>query len=94
MGVGHTGVNQNGVSFTSGKIASGAFFNNNNSYVDIYPTDDTDIDGDTDMSFSIWAKVAPGDYGYIISKPWNGGGVYNYFIQNSNGGLTFFVAAN
>lgn len=39
-----------------------------------------------DMTLSVWVKPdATDNGGYIISKPWNGGGGYNYYLTNTGG---------
>jgi len=47
-----------------------------------------------DMTISLWIKAdATDDGGNLVSKPWNGGGEYNYRITSS-GGTTSTLALN
>lgn len=42
--------------------------------------------GNRVISFECWVKTTDSDNGLIFSKPWNGGGVYNYLLSTSNFG--------
>jgi Tfp pilus assembly protein PilV len=48
------------------------------------------------LTLSAWIKPDPADNGgYLISKPWNGSGQYNYSLSTSNGAsptLTFLIS--
>jgi cysteine-rich repeat protein len=91
--MGNHGILRNWVAFTWWKIGTWGLFNNNNSYVEIPTTEDLDLDGDTNMSFSAWVKSISWDNWFVLSKPRDNNGLYNYYIKNYNGSITFYVAA-
>ena len=75
---GYTGTLTNNVKFTSGKIAKAGSFNDISAYVAIPSTSDLMLQDNT-MTFAAWIYISPGEAdGYILSKPWNSNGQYNY----------------
>ncbi|MBU0757421.1 MAG: hypothetical protein KKF44_05110, partial [Nanoarchaeota archaeon] len=63
---------------TGGKIGGAYDFDGLEDHIIISSNQDVKYNG-TNMSYSFWVKIDPGETaGYILSKPWNGNGEYNY----------------
>ena len=77
---------QNGpIWINEGKQKKGISLDGINDYIEIPNATSLKYTGG-DFSFSLWYKPDPtDDGGWIISKPWNGSGGYNYYIQKTNG---------
>ncbi|MDO9542637.1 MAG: LamG-like jellyroll fold domain-containing protein [Kiritimatiellia bacterium] len=62
-----------------------------NSYVEVADTEALKYRGG-DMTLCAWIKrnASETDSGYIISKPWNGSGQYNYCLYRTSGGRIIF----
>lgn len=75
----------NDVSWTSGKIDGGLFFGGSTAQLIAANTAGLRYTGGN-MSISMWINPDPtDDGGFLISKPWNGGGQYNYTLTISGG---------
>ena len=65
----------------AGKFGRCGSFDGLKSRVHVPSTDSLKYTGGN-LSISLWVKIDPAktDSGVIISKPWNGGGYYNYYV--------------
>lgn len=74
-------------------IGSSLALNGINQYIDVANRSDGRLKyTGGELTLSAWVKPDPSDntIGYIISKPWNGSGQYNYWLRrNADGTLLF-----
>ncbi len=98
-GSGYNGTFINGISYTSSLNQGILNTDTTSSYIEIAGstsnndnawTADNTIGSNT-VCFEVWIKTTDGS-GWILSKPWNGGGQYNMTI--TNGAWTVMVATN
>jgi hypothetical protein len=84
-GNGYDGVIDDGASWVIGKFNNALYFDGNNDKVRVQDNTDLKYTGG-DITITLWVNIDPTETtGRIISKPWNGGGEYNYRLQyNSN----------
>jgi len=95
-GNGNNGTLLNGPTWTSGKIGGGLALNNLNSYVSVPSTSSLEYSGG-DFTVSVWENETEADQANVVSKPWNGGGQYNYRIfcdGNGNVGVSLSGATS
>jgi hypothetical protein len=78
--------------WTSGKIGGGLALNNLNSYVGVPSTSSLKYSGG-DFTVSVWENETETDQGWVVSKPWNGSGQYNYGIFcDGNGNVSVYLS--
>ena len=87
-GYGNNGSEMNGLTWnaTSGLGSTGAYdFDGSNDYIEVPSATELKYTGG-DMTLSAWVYVnsSDSDGGYILSKAWNGGGQYNYYLKYNN----------
>ncbi len=95
-GAGNNGALINGPTWIAGKINSALSFNDSNSYVSVSDTSTLEYVGGN-MTLAAWINVNSTETtgGWIFSKPWNGGGQYNYTVTlNSNNTLSFGIVGS
>jgi hypothetical protein len=94
----HTGMLANGPTWTAGILNGALAFNGSNSYVSVPAPTGSPLEYiGGGMTLSTWVYVNPTETSgaFLISKPWNGGGEYNYFLQlRSDRYLTFHLGGN
>ncbi len=84
-GSGYTGTLYNDTSWVTGYLGDALSFGGNTAQVVTNSATALKYTGG-DMTLSMWVKPdATDDGGYILSKPWNGGGQYNYTIDSAGG---------
>jgi flagellar assembly factor FliW len=78
----NNGVLLNGATTTSGHTGNGLLLDGVNDYLEVPFRESFEYLG-LDMTLSFWIKIDSGDTdtSFIISKPWNGYGEYNYRIE-------------
>ena len=84
-GGGNTGTLTNGPTWAAGQVGGGLTTNNLNSYVGVADTAVLKYAGGG-MTISIWENESEADTGWLISKPWNASGQYNYYIKSMGNG--------
>jgi len=86
---------ENGVGWgNNGKFNKAGIFNGSNAHARSGTSDPFEYRGKGGMSLSAWVNqsVNESGAGFIITKPWNGSGEYNYWIKlNSNNTLEFVL---
>jgi hypothetical protein len=84
-GLGRTATLYNDVAWATGKIGGALSFGGVTGQVVVASSTDLRYQGG-DMTISLWVKPdATDDGAYLISKPWNGSGQYNYYLTLSGG---------
>ncbi|MFW0862565.1 MAG: DUF2341 domain-containing protein [Candidatus Komeilibacteria bacterium] len=91
--IGYMGIDStlcNSPSWTvDGKYSKALDFDGTNDYTTLSSSTLFDYTGE-DKTFSFWMKADTGETtGYVLSKPWNGSGEYNYSFHWYGSGLTF-----
>lgn len=75
----------------SGKFNTSGSFDGLNDYISVADTSALQFVGG-EMTISVWIKPDPTEtYGRFFSKPWNGNGEYNYWIEYYNKNISFCV---
>lgn len=76
----------------AGKLNTAGYFDGLNDYIQVKDTPALKFSGG-EITISVWIKpdATATSGGTIISKPWNGNGGYNYWIQYANNNLAFCV---
>lgn len=95
-GLGNTATDINGTTQVAGKITSARSFNGSNSYLDVPSTTALKYTGGN-FSVSLWTYINSSEStgGQIISRPWNGGGEYNYrVVYNASGTISVALRGN
>ncbi len=85
-GYGNTGGIKNGAVWSSGKRGRAVDFDGSNDYAEISSVTNLKYTG-ADMTMSAWIypDATETEGAYIISKPWNGSGQYNYRLTYDSG---------
>ena len=106
-GLGNNGTIYNGALVVDGVIGKALSFDGNNDHIGVSSKPELKYTG-KDMTISVWVNPSNLETtgGYIISKPWNGGGQYNYMlvytsvnkiqmcVSGSTGSCTFSLSAD
>lgn len=76
---------QNGPTWSSDTpwpTGSSILLDGNNDYIEVASTASLKYQG-ADMTLAMWVKpsASDSDGGFLFSKPWNGGGQYNYYFK-------------
>ncbi|PIN91505.1 hypothetical protein COU57_00290 [Candidatus Pacearchaeota archaeon CG10_big_fil_rev_8_21_14_0_10_32_14] len=91
-GNGYNGIAVSNPTFDSGLIGQTGKFDGLNDYVKVNSIPDLKYEGG-DLTISLWMKpdTTETDGSYLISKPWNSNGQYNYRIYYQNNKILFYV---